>query len=129
MAAPAGVYFLTSRSQWNDYVLPVYALSGAAWLLGVVCDLLEIADFAPASGAGIAFLFPGALFELAFPLLLIVRSSSGRSDARLVPVSVGGAGEPGRPGDHARRRRSRHRQVRTTGLVPGVRGPTVLGRA
>ena len=88
------MYFLTSRSQWNDYVLPVYALSGAAGLLGVVCDLLEIADLAPApaSGAGIAFLVPGSLFELAFPLLLIVRSSSGRSDARLVPVSVGGAG-------------------------------------
>ena len=94
MAAPAGVYFLTSRSQWNDYVLPVYALSGAAGLLGVVCDLLEIADLAPASGAGIAF---------------------------LVPV--------GPSGDHARRRRSRHRQIRTTGLVPGVRGPTVLRRA
>jgi hypothetical protein len=94
MAAPAGVYFLTSRSQWNDYVLPVYALSGAAGLLGVACDLLGIADLAPApaSGAGIAFLVPGGLFELAFPLLSIVRGSSGRSDARLVPVSVGGAG-------------------------------------
>ena len=46
----------------------------------------------PASGAGIAFLVPGGLFELAFPLLLILRSSSGRNDARLVPVSVGGAG-------------------------------------
>jgi hypothetical protein len=92
MVAPAGVYFLTSRSQWNDYVQPVYALSGAAGLLGVVCDLLEIADLAPASGAGIAFLVPVGLFELAFPLLLIVRSSSGRSDARLVPVGVGGAG-------------------------------------
>ena len=73
MVAPAGVYFRTSRSQWNDYVLPVYALSGAAGLPGVVCDLLEIADLAPASGAGIAFLVPGGLFELAFPLLLIVR--------------------------------------------------------
>jgi hypothetical protein len=92
MVAPAGVYFLTSRSQWNDYVLPVHALSGAAWPLGVICDLLEIADLAPASGAGIAFLVPGGLFELAFPLLLIVRSSSGRSGARLMPVSVGGAG-------------------------------------
>jgi hypothetical protein len=99
-AAPTGVYFLTSRSQWNYYVLPVYALSGPAGLLGVACDLLEIADLAPASGAdlapasgaGIAFLVPGGLFELAFPLLLIVRSSSGRSDARLLPVSVGGAG-------------------------------------
>jgi hypothetical protein len=53
MAASAGVYFLTSRSQWNDYVLPVHALSGAAGLLGagllgVVCDLLGIADLAPA---------------------------------------------------------------------------------
>jgi hypothetical protein len=91
MVAPAGVYFLTSRSQRNDYVLPVYALSGVAGLLGVVCDLLEIADD-PASGAGIAFLVPGGLFVLAFPLLLIVRNSSGRRDARLVPVSVGGAG-------------------------------------
>lgn len=51
MVAPAGVYFLTSRSQWNDYVLPVYALSGAAGLLGVVCDLLEIADLPPAPGS------------------------------------------------------------------------------
>jgi hypothetical protein len=58
MAASAGVYFLTSRSQWNDYVLPLYALPGAAGLLGVVCDLLEIADLAPApaSGAGIGAL-------------------------------------------------------------------------
>jgi hypothetical protein len=92
MAAPAGVYFLTSRSQWNDYVLPVYALSGAAGLLGVVCDLLGIADLAPASGTGIAFLVPGGLFELAFPLLLIVRGSSGRSDARLVMPDVSGPG-------------------------------------
>ncbi len=92
MAAPAGVYFLTSRGQWNDYVLPVHALSGAAGPRGGVRALLEIADLAPASGAGIAFLVPGGLFELAFSLLLIVRSSSGRSDARLVPVSVGGAG-------------------------------------
>jgi hypothetical protein len=56
MAASAGVYLLTSRSQRNDYVPPVHALSGAAGLLGVVCDLLEIADLAPA--AGIAFLGP-----------------------------------------------------------------------
>ena len=92
MLASTRVYFLTGRSQWKDYVLPVYALSGAAGLLGVICDLLGIAELAPASGAGIAFLIPGGLFELAFPLLLIVRSSSGRSDALLVPVSVGGAG-------------------------------------
>jgi hypothetical protein len=58
----------------------------------VICDLLGIADLAPAFGAGIAFLVPGGLFELAFPLLLVVRGSSGRSDARLVPVSVSGAG-------------------------------------
>jgi hypothetical protein len=100
-------------------VLPVYALSGAAGLflasalltsrlvprglsllgivgyaallLGVVRDLLGIADLAPASGAGIVFLVPGGLFGLAFPLLLIVRGFSVRSGARLVPVSVGGA--------------------------------------
>jgi hypothetical protein len=28
-----GGYFLTSRTQWNASVLPVYAVSGAAWLL------------------------------------------------------------------------------------------------
>lgn len=110
----AGVYFLTSRAQWNDYVLPVYALSGAAGLflapvlltsrlvprslsllgivgyaallLGVGCDLLGIAHLAPASGAGIAFLVPGGLFELAFALLLIVRGFSAGSQARPAPV-------------------------------------------
>ena len=51
MLAPTRVYFLTGRSQWQDYVLPVYALSGAAGLLGVVCDLLEIADLAPERNA------------------------------------------------------------------------------
>jgi hypothetical protein len=30
MVAPAGVYFLTSRGQWNDYVLPVYARPGCS---------------------------------------------------------------------------------------------------
>jgi hypothetical protein len=48
MGARAGVYFLTSRSQWKDYVLPVYA----AGRLGVVCDLLEIAHLAPPPAPG-----------------------------------------------------------------------------
>src|SRR5271167_4298273 len=86
------VFYVTLCIRSSSRPVEKYPLSGAAGLLGVVCDLLEIADLAPASGAGIAFLVPGRLFELAFPLLLIVRSSSGRSDARLVPVSVGGAG-------------------------------------
>ncbi|MGD0609022.1 MAG: hypothetical protein ABSA53_36250 [Streptosporangiaceae bacterium] len=43
MAAPARVYFLTSRSQWNGYVLAGYALSGAAGLLGAGGDLPDLA--------------------------------------------------------------------------------------
>jgi len=76
MAARAGVYFLTSRSQWNDYVLPVYALSGA-----------------PASGAGIAFLVPGGLFELAFP------GRVSRDDPEITHVGAGhGIGRSGPQG-------------------------------
>ena len=82
---------LTSRLVPRD--LSLLGIVGyAALLLGVVRDLLGIADLAPASGAGIVFLVPGGLFGLAFPLLLIVRSLSVRTSARLVPVSVGGAG-------------------------------------
>ena len=92
MAAPAGMHFLTSRRQWNDYVLLVCALTCAAGLLGSAATCLGSPISPPPPGAGIALLVPGGLFELAFPLLFIVRSSSGRPDASLVPVSAGGAG-------------------------------------
>lgn len=65
MAAPARVYFLTSRSQPNDYVLPVYALSGAAGLLG---------SSAACSGSPISPRPPAPRSRSWFPFLLIVRS-------------------------------------------------------
>ncbi|KOG74995.1 MULTISPECIES: DUF4386 domain-containing protein [Streptomyces] len=94
-----GVYFLVSRHQFEDYVLLVYILSGSAGLIlsylllrsGLVArwlSMLGIAGYAAllagvladmsgtvslATGAGIAFLVPGGLFEMAFPLLLIFR--------------------------------------------------------
>jgi hypothetical protein len=96
----ACAYFLTARSQWNDYALPAYALSAVAGLVltpvlltsglvprslsvlgiagyalllaGVIGDLPGIADIGwHVSPAGIVFLAPGGLFELLFPLLLI----------------------------------------------------------
>ena len=116
----ACAYFLTSRSQWNDYALPAYALSAVAGLVltpvlltsrlvprslsilgivgyalllaGVVCNLLGIADIGwHVSPAGIVFLAPGGLFELLFPLLLIARGFSAGSRARPVPVRTGSA--------------------------------------
>ncbi|MEV0281468.1 DUF4386 family protein [Streptomyces sp. NPDC050610] len=94
-----GVYFLASKHQFADYDLIIYALSGvgglilsylllrsglvamwlsllglagyAALLAGVLADALGAADLD--AGAGIAFLVPGGLFEIAFPLLLIFR--------------------------------------------------------
>jgi hypothetical protein len=118
----ACAYFLTSRSQWHDYALPAYALSAVAGLVltpvlltsrlvprslsvlgiagyalllgGVVCNLLGIADIGwHVSSAGIAFLAPGGLFELLFPLLMIVRglSAGSRARPRPVPISTGSA--------------------------------------
>jgi hypothetical protein len=104
----ACAYFLASRSQWHDYALPAYALSAVAGLVltpvlltsrlvprslsvlgiagyalllaGVGCDLLGIADIGwHVSPAGIVFLAPGGLFELLFPLLLIVRGFSAET--------------------------------------------------
>jgi hypothetical protein len=43
----------------------------AALLLGVVCDLIGIADLT--TSAGYAFLVPGGLFELVLPVRLILR--------------------------------------------------------
>ncbi|MFK8844863.1 DUF4386 domain-containing protein [Streptomyces sp. Ac-502] len=94
-----GTYILTSRSQFENYDLLVYILSGAgglvlsylllrsglvakwlsllgvagyaALLAGVVAEALGAIDLD--SGAGAVFLVPGGLFELLFPLLLIFR--------------------------------------------------------
>lgn len=94
-----GAYFLASRDNWNAYALAVYVPSGmaglvlssalltsrlvprglsllgvvgyAALLLGVVCDLIGIADLT--TSAGYAFLVPGGLFELVLPVRLILR--------------------------------------------------------
>jgi hypothetical protein len=114
----ACAYFLTSRSHWNDYALPAYALSAVAGLVltsalltsrlvrrslsalgivgyallmaGVVCNLLGIADIGwHVSPAGIVFLALGGLFELLFPLLLIVRGFSPVNRARPMSVRTG----------------------------------------
>ncbi|MEV0261136.1 DUF4386 domain-containing protein [Streptomyces sp. NPDC050617] len=111
-----GVYFLASHNQYEDYDLLVYALSGAAGLVlsclllrsglaerwlsllgvvgyaallaGVLTDALGAADLD--SGVGIAFLVPGGLFEIAFPLLLIFRGfRSPEPGARTEGVRTG----------------------------------------
>ncbi len=116
----ACAYFLTSRNHWNDYALPAYALSAVAGLVltpvlltsrlvprslsvlgiagyallmaGVVCHLLGIADIGwHVSASGIVFLAPGGLFELLFPLLLIVRGFSAGSRGRPMSVRTGSA--------------------------------------
>ena len=73
--------------------LSVLGIVGYALLLaGVVCNLLGIADIGwRVSPAGIVFLAPGGLFELLFPLLLIVRGFSAGSRARPGPVRTGSA--------------------------------------
>ena len=110
----ACAYFLASRSQWHDYALPAYAPSAVAGLVltpllltsrlvprrlsilsiagyalllaGVVGNPLGIAEIGwHVSPAGTVFLAPGGLFELLFPLLLIVRGFSAGSRACLVP--------------------------------------------
>jgi hypothetical protein len=60
----------------------------ASLLAGVLgCDLLGIADIGwHVSPAGIVFLAPGGLFELLFPLLLIVRGFSAESWDRPGPA-------------------------------------------
>ena len=95
----ACAYFLTSRSQWNDYALPAYALSVVAGLVltparrrrgscsgeavraghrrrcvvlaGVVCDLaLDRLHLTGCIPSRNRLPRPGGLFELVVPLLL-----------------------------------------------------------
>jgi hypothetical protein len=94
-----GIHFISSTTGFENYDLLVYTFTGAGgialasvllrsdlaprWLslvggigyavllIGVASDLLGFVDFDSAIGA--AFYVPGALFEIAFPLLLIFR--------------------------------------------------------
>ena len=94
-----GIYFLTSRAQWNAYVLAVYAVSGAAglvlssalltsgivpknlsklgligypvFLVGAILTMFDIIDVT--HGAGMLALVPGGLFELVLPIWLFTK--------------------------------------------------------
>jgi hypothetical protein len=94
-----GIFFISSTSGFSNYDLLVYTFTGvggivlatlllrsdlaprwlsllggigyAVLLMGVASDLLGWVDFDSPFGA--AFYVPGALFELAFPLVLIFR--------------------------------------------------------
>jgi hypothetical protein len=94
-----GVYFLTSQTRWDAYVLPVYAVSGAAGLvlssalltsrivprnlamLGVIgypvflaASILAMFSVIDVThGAGTLALVPGGLFELILPILLFTK--------------------------------------------------------
>ena len=94
-----GGYFLTSRTQWNASVLPVYAVSGAAglilssalwtsrlvprnvsmlgligypvFLVGTVLAMFNLIHVT--HGAGMLGLVPGGLFELILPIWLVAK--------------------------------------------------------
>lgn len=97
--AAIGAYFLTSHARWDGYVLPVYAVSGAAGL--ILSSALLTARIVPRSlsvlgpigypifligsilamfnqidvtdGPGMLALAPGGLFELILPLWLFAK--------------------------------------------------------
>jgi len=94
-----GVYFLTSRAQWNAYVLAVYVVSGAAglvlssalltsrtvprnlsllgligypvFLAGSILAMFNLIEVT--HGAGMLALVPGGLFELILPIWLFTK--------------------------------------------------------
>ncbi len=94
-----GVYFLTSQTRWDAYVLPIYALSGAAglvlssalltsrivprnlsmlgvigypvFLVGTILAMFSVIDVT--HGAGTVALVPGGLFELILPIWLFAK--------------------------------------------------------
>ena len=94
-----GVYFLTSQTRWDAYVLPIYALSGAAglvlssalltsrivprnlsmlgvigypvFLVGSILAMFSVIDVT--HGAGTVALVPGGLFELILPIWLFAK--------------------------------------------------------
>jgi hypothetical protein len=99
-----GIYFISSKTDLKVYDLLVYTFTGTGgivlaillwrsglaprWLsllggagyvvllIGVTSDFLGLVDFDSPLGA--AFYGPGALFEIAFPLLLILRGFTVR---------------------------------------------------
>jgi len=97
--AAVGVYFLTSHTQWDAYVLAVYAVSGAAGLVlssalltsGIVPRNLSVLGLigypvflvgsmlamfnliSVTHGAGMLALVPGGLFELILPIWLFTK--------------------------------------------------------
>jgi hypothetical protein len=107
-----GIFFISSTTGFVDYDLLVYTFTGAGgivlatlllrsdlaprWLsllggigyavllIGVVSDLLGWVDFDSAIGA--AFYVPGALFEVAFPLLLVFRGFGRASTSSATPA-------------------------------------------
>ena len=112
-----GVYFLTSHTQWDAYVLAVYAVSGAAglvlssalltsrivprnlsmlgligypvFLVGSILAMFNLIDVT--HGAGMLALVPGGLFELILPIWLFTKGfTPTRSRADRSP-SVRGA--------------------------------------
>jgi hypothetical protein len=106
-----GVYFLTGHARWDEYVLAVYAVSGAAglvlssalrtsrivprslsmlgligypvFLVGTVLAMFDVVDVT--HGAGMLALVPGGLFELLLPMWLFTRgfASGGRRSPHL----------------------------------------------
>ncbi|MGO9874585.1 MAG: DUF4386 domain-containing protein [Acidimicrobiia bacterium] len=94
-----GVYFLRSQRRWDAYVLPVYAVSGAAglvlssalltsrivprslsmlgvigypvFLVGSILAMFSVIDVT--HGAGMLALVPGGLFELVLPIWLFTK--------------------------------------------------------
>lgn len=97
--AAIGAYFLASHARWDGYVLPVYAVSGAAGLilssallttkivpkslsvLGVIgypilligSILAMFNQFDVTHGPGMLSLVPGGLFELILPIWLFAK--------------------------------------------------------
>ena len=99
-----GVNFLTSQTRWDAYVLPVYAVSGAAglvlssalltsrivprnlsllgvigypvFLVGSILAMFSAIDVT--HGAGTLALVPGGLFELILPIWLFTKGFTSR---------------------------------------------------
>jgi Domain of unknown function (DUF4386) len=102
-----GVYFLTSQTRWDAYVLPVYAVSGAAglvlssasltsrivprnlsvlgvigypvFLVGSILAMFSVVDVT--HGAGPVALVPGGLFELILPIWLFAKGFAHQIEA------------------------------------------------
>ena len=109
-----GGYFLTSRTQWNASVLPVYVVSGAArlvlssalwtsrlvprnvsllgligypvFLVGTVLAMFNLIHVA--HGAGMLALVPGGLFELILPIWLVAKRIRLPAHHTMIPAEA-----------------------------------------